>query len=206
MNNGHSNSPNKDSKTAFIVSLTTDPDNLSSMKFLKTYFNSTICKNITNKKEHHVEYDRQINDETIQITFREIKAKEESYASISNKVDCFILIINIESISSLNSLDFLITFLKDLGNERRCYILGFYENQANIHIKLKEENLIAFLDTKQIDFDYIDVNKTDNSSQVKILDFITQETIQKKQKRSNNAKHSELIVDIDNSKSICTIF
>lgn len=206
MNNNNSNTVNKDSKTAYILSLTTDPDNLPSMKFLKTYFNSTICKNVTNSKEHHVEYDRQINDQTIHITFREIKPKEELYASISKKADCFILITDIEAISSLNALNFIITFLKDLGNESRCYILGFYQNQANIQNKLKEESLISFLDKEQIDYDYIEVNQADNLSQVKILDFITQETIQRKQKKTNNIIHSALTVDIDNSKSICILF
>lgn len=193
------------SNTIFrICGFSTHNESFSPISIMKQFFNSTICKNISQIKESHIEFDHTLKDNTsCHITFVEINDLDKS-TSYSNFADTLIIFIDLEKEKIIEKLEEIIFYIKENFNlSKKIYLLGLYTQ--NNKPQKTEEAITEYLDTTQIIYDYLELDSESNEDLVNFFDFITQEAIEEKAKQKSKEKDLPEY-DMSKSKGICIIY
>ena len=116
--------------------------------------------------------------------------------------DSYIIIIDLESEVSYTNLDSIISYMKENCNiEKKIFFLGIYKNVDNINEDLKEENIKDFIDNKKLNYDYLELNIEYKNDLIKIMEFITNQSISNKDGKENSFDNNE-----GQSKSKCILY
>lgn len=194
------------SNTIFrICGFSTHNESFSPISIMKQFFNSTICKNISQIKENHIEFDHTLKDNTsCHITFVEIVDLDKT-TSYSNFADTLIIFIDLEKEKIIEKLEEIIFYIKENFNlSKKIYLLGLYTQNNKSQKNLTEEAITEYLDTTQIIYDYLEIDSDSNEDLVNFFDFITQEAIEEKAKQKSKERDLPEY-DMSKSKGICII-
>ena len=160
------------------LSFSTNILNLSPCSVLNTFLSNNLCSNIKNINKHSIEYDYQIDSNVLVHTqFSEAYTLNKKY-EMSKYADSYIIIIDLESDVSYTNLDSIISYMKDNCNiEKKIFILGIYKNVDDIDDDLKEENIKDYIDSKKLNYDYLELNIEYKNDLIKIMEFIIKQSI-----------------------------
>ena len=184
------------------LSFSTNIANLSPFSVLSKFLSNNLCSNIKNINKHSIEYDYQIDSNVIVHTqFSEAYTLDRKY-NMSNYADSYIIIIDLESKLSYSNLDSIITYMKENCNiDKKIFFLGIYKNLDNIDEDLKEENIKDFIDNNKLNYDYLELNLEYKNDLLKIMEFITNQSISSKGGKEDSFDKNE-----GQSKSICILY
>ena len=184
------------------LSFSTPIPNLSPCSVLNIFLSNNLCSNIKNINNHSIEYDYQLDSNVIVHTqFSEAYTLNRKY-DMSIYADSYIIIIDLESEVSYTNLDSIISYMKENCNiEKKIFFLGIYKNVDNINEDLKEENIKDFIDNKKLNYDYLELNIEYKNDLIKIMEFITNQSISNKDGKENSFDNNE-----GQSKSKCILY
>ena len=200
-------SNNQEAKLTFKAAcFSTNYENFSSISIMKQYFMSTECSDIVYVKNLHVEFLHKLLRENgiryeCQNTYKEIYPLSKSH-KINDDVDCYIIFFDLENNESLIELNKILNFISDTCDTyKKIYLINFYTNEKNKKSNLTEENIDVYFGKYALtNYDISEVNIDSSDEIVKVIDSLTEDTLQDKN-LFNNIK----ICDNDKSKSFCLL-
>ena len=184
------------------LSFSTNVSNLSPCSVLNILLSNNLCSNIKNLNKHAVEFDYQfVSNVLVHTQFSEAYTLNKKY-SMSNYADSYIIIIDLESKVSYTNLDSIISYMKENCNiEKKIFILGIYKNVDDIDEDLKEENIKDFIDSKKLNYDYLELNIESKNDLIKIMEYIINQSVLNKDEKGDSFDKNE-----GQSKSICILY
>ena len=194
----------KEDSSVLIICFSTDNETYRPMAIIRQYLISEECSNIKYIKEDAVEYDHNLNKDNKIIHFKFIELLNIDKSSPKcNLADSYIILINLEKDEIFEQIDSIFNYIENNGNtEKKIYVTGFYINANNIKDDYKEDNIKEYLDQQKFNYEYSELNFDSTNELVKIIDFISNETIKTKKdtfKKNNNEQEK------DQSNSGCFI-
>ena len=190
------------SKPTFrVASFSTNFEAYPPMEIIKIFFKSAVCDNISYVNDDQVKFEHMLNEKVCFTNFVQISNLNATH-SFLKCADCVIVFVDLEKEKSFENLEIIITYIKNNCRlERKVYILGIYSNVDKIQPELKEESINEFVDSKNIYYDYLELNLESSIDLVKIVEFISQEAIENKSDKLE--KNKEVPEDV--SRSGCVI-
>ena len=176
------------------------------MSIIRQYLIFEECSNVK-YKEDSVEYKHNLNKDNnyVHFKFYEILDIDKSNSKC-NFADSYLILINLEKVDIFGQMDSIFNYIQNNGNaDKKIYIIGLYMNANNIKDEYKEENIKEYLEQQNTNYEYSEVNFDSTNELIKIIDFISNDTIKTKKnyikQNNNNNEH-----DNDQSGSKCFIF
>ena len=184
----------------------TNNSNFNTINVMKQYFMSTECSEISYIKNTCVKFIHKLLAENgtkvdCHNTYIEIYPLSKSN-KISDKNDCYIIFFDLEFNDSLNELNKILNYISNGGNhDKKIYLINIYTNEKYIKEDLTEENIKVYFGKYFItNYDISIVNMDSSDEIVKVIDSLTEDTLQDKNLFDGNKN-----VDMDKSKSRCLI-
>ena len=204
------NEPEQPKEYKFIsYCFSTNNQNFNAISVMKQYLMSTDCQevNYTNN-EKQVEFIHEISGEKgIKIEchnkYKEIYPLHKNSKGITKVIpDCYIIFFDLENNESLMELNKIINFLSDCGeSDKKTYLIKIYTNENNIKDSLTDDNIKIYMEKYVLtNYDIFMVNIDSSVEIVKVIDSLTEETLQEKY------SFNTFIEEKDPSKSGCLIF
>ena len=195
-----------ESPSFIFVCFSTDNEAYKPMSIIRQYLIFEECKNVK-YKEDSVEYNHNLNKDNnyVHFKFYEILDIDKSNSKC-NFADSYLILINLEKVDIYGQMDSIFNYIQNNGNsDKKMYIIGLYMNANNIKDEYKEENIKEYLEQQNTNYEYSEVNFDSTNELIKIIDFISNDTIKTKKnyikQNNNNNEH-----DNDQSGSKCFIF
>ena len=195
-----------ESPSFIFVCFSTDNEAYKPMSIIRQYLIFEECKNVK-YKEDSVEYNHNLNKDNnyVHFKFYEILDIDKSNSKC-NFADSYLILINLEKVDIFGQMDSIFNYIQNNGNsDKKIYIIGLYMNANNIKDEYKEENIKEYLEQQNTNYEYSEVNFDSTNELIKIIDFISNDTIKTKKnyikQNNNNNEH-----DNDQSGSKCFIF
>ena len=195
-----------ESPSFIFVCFSTDNEAYKPMSIIRQYLIFEECKNVK-YKEDSVEYNHNLNKDNnyVHFKFYEILDIDKSNSKC-NFADSYLILINLEKVDIFGQIDSIFNYIQNNGNsDKKIYIIGLYMNANNIKDEYKEENIKEYLEQQNTNYEYSEVNFDSTNELIKIIDFISNDTIKTKKnyikQNNNNNEH-----DNDQSGSKCFIF
>ena len=195
-----------ESPSFIFVCFSTDNEAYKPMSIIRQYLIFEECKNVK-YKEDSVEFNHNLNKDNnyVHFKFYEILDIDKSNSKC-NFADSYLILINLEKVDIFGQIDSIFNYIQNNGNsDKKIYIIGLYMNANNIKDEYKEENIKEYLEQQNTNYEYSEVNFDSTNELIKIIDFISNDTIKTKKnyikQNNNNNEH-----DNDQSGSKCFIF
>ena len=195
-----------ESPSFIFVCFSTDNEAYKPMSIIRQYLIFEECKNVK-YKEDSVEFNHNLNKDNnyVHFKFYEILDIDKSNSKC-NFADSYLILINLEKVDIFGQMDSIFNYIQNNGNsDKKMYIIGLYMNANNIKDEYKEENIKEYLEQQNTNYEYSEVNFDSTNELIKIIDFISNDTIKTKKnyikQNNNNNEH-----DNDQSGSKCFIF
>ena len=195
-----------ESPSFIFVCFSTDNEAYKPMSIIRQYLIFEECKNVK-YKEDSVEFNHNLNKDNnyVHFKFYEILDIDKSNSKC-NFADSYLILINLEKVDIFGQMDSIFNYIQNNGNsDKKIYIIGLYMNANNIKDEYKEENIKEYLEQQNTNYEYSEVNFDSTNELIKIIDFISNDTIKTKKnyikQNNNNNEH-----DNDQSGSKCFIF
>ena len=123
----------------------TNTEKFSSIAIMKQYIMSANCSNVIYLNNNIVKFDHVLEfGEKSQITHTSLFFEMLSFSKdskVCENSDCFIIFFDLELQKSLIELNNIITFLKCYVNEKKIFIIYFYNDENKICENFEEENI-----------------------------------------------------------------
>ena len=184
----------------------TNYQNSSTISIMKQYFMSTECLDIEYFKNIQVDFTHKLlgeNGSKIECrnTYIEIYPLIKTN-KMNDKIDCYIIFFDLENSESLIELNKILNFISLNGDvNTKVYVINIYTNEKNIKSNLTEENINVYFGKYSImNYDISNANLDSSDELVKVIDSITEDTLQDK-----NLFRGNKVLDSDRSKSLCLI-
>ena len=177
---------------------------LNPFSLYSSLFNSIHPKSTIIKSQHSFQY-IPAEDPSLKISLRQI-TQLDKLKEMYNYFHSIIIMVDIQKDSTLKELSsFLDCILEASDYEpRKVYIFGFY--QGSLTKQIQENKFTKIIDAKNIDYEYIDLDVRDIKEFSKVMDYLVKESIENEMNKNKENKHSDMVLDIDNSKSNCIIY
>ena len=182
----------------------TNNQSFDTISVMKQYFMSTECSDVSYIKNTCVKFIHKLLAENgtkvdCQNTYIEIYPLSKNKKT-SDKNDCFIIFLDLEFNESLIELNKILNFINIYcDTEKKIYLITIYTNENNIKENLTEENIKVYFGKYFItNYDISMVNMDSKDEIVKVIDSLTQDTLQEKNLFNGNKN-----MDMDKSKSHC---
>ena len=188
------------------ICFSTNYQNFNSILIMKQYFMSTECLDIEYTKNIQVDFVHKLlgeNGSKLECKNRYIEIFPLSKNNkINEKADCYIIFFDLENSESLVELNKILSFISDFGDSyKKIYVVNIYTNERNIKSNLSEDNIKVYFGKYVLsNFDISIVNMDSSDELVKVIDSITEDTLQDKNLFKINKNE-----DSDKSKSFCII-
>lgn len=188
------------------ICFSTNYQNFNSILIMKQYFMSTECLDIEYTKNIQVDFVHKLlgeNGTKLECKNKYIEIFPLSKNNkINEKADCYIIFFDLENSESLVELNKILNFISDFGDAyKKIYVVNIYTNERNIKSNLSEENIKVYFGKYVLsNYDISTVNMDSSDELVKVIDSITEDTLQDKNLFKINKN-----VDNDKSKSFCMI-
>ena len=185
----------------------TNSKNLNIISIMRQYFMSTECLDIAYSKNNKVEFTHKLLGENggkkeCKNTYIEIDYLQNNN-KIRDKYDSYIIFLDLENVESLVELDKILNYISRNGDlNNKIYLISIYTNEKNIKSNLSEDNIKTYFEKhSMIEYDISIVNMDSSDELVKVIDSLTEDSIQDK----NLMKKSYKYLDEDRSNSLCLI-
>ena len=192
--------------TFFASCFCTNEKLLNTIQIMKQYFMSTECSDIVYDKEVQVEFIHKLLGENgTKIECKNIYTNIDlslKNNKIDENTDCCIIFFDLENSESLIELNKILNFIKLNGYANmKIYMINIYTNEKSIKSNLSEQNINVYFEKYSLtNYDISIVNLDTSDELVKVIDSITEDTLEDKNLFKGNRN-----LDIDKSKSICQI-
>lgn len=190
-----------------LVTFSTNIEQLSPISQITKYIHQSKLKNYKQPKQYQIDFTYQPKDcPNINIEFMEIKKIDQVY-SVCSHSDTYILIIDLEGKGAFQKMEDILEYMSEACNmERKLFVIGLYTNMANVPDDLKEDCITSYLDSKELNYDYVDIAIDSSNEILQVFDYIMKETLEnKRSKKTSDLPHSTIEINIDKSKSTCLI-
>ena len=184
----------------------TNNQSFGTISVMKQYFMSTECLEVSYIKNTCVKFIHNLLAENgtkveCQNTYIEIYPLSKTKKT-SDKNDCYIIFFDLEFNESLIELNKILNFISiHCDTDKKIYLITIYTNEKNINDNLSEENIKVYFGKYFItNYDISMVNMDSKDELVKVIDSLTQDTLQEK-----NLFNGSKNIDIDKSKSHCLV-
>ena len=188
------------------ICFSTNNQSFNTISVMKKYFMSTECSDISYNKNTCVKFIHKLLAENgtkvdCQNTYIEIYPLSNN-KTISDKNDCYIIFFDLEFNESLIELNKILNYIYISRNtDKKIYLLNIYTNEKNIKEDLTEENIKGYFEKNHLtNYDISEVNLDSTDEIVKVIDSLTEDTLQEKSLLNINKN-----LDIDKSKSHCLL-
>ena len=189
-----------------IICLSSDTESYKPMEIIKKYLDLEQCSDIKYYDQSEVEFSHSSNITNGRMTkckFCEILDINKPCVKCS-LADSYLIFINLEKEGIETQIDTLINYVNKNGkNELKFYFIGLYLDKDNIDCLNEKEDMIKYLEDKEINFEYEELKFDSSNELVKQLSYITNDTLKNKIYESLN---QTLEKDGDPGKSKCDIF
>ena len=196
----------EDKLTFYASCFSTNFKFLNTIQIMKQYFMSTECLDIVYTKNNQVEFIHKLLGENgtkvecknvyieIDLSIKNNKIEEDT--------DCCIIFFDLENNESLIELNKILNFISvNSDTNWKIYVINIYTNEKNIKSNLTEENINVYFEKYSLtNYDISIVNLDTSDEIVKVIDSITEDTLQDKHLFKGNRN-----LDTDKSKSVCQI-
>ena len=187
------------------VCFSTNYSTYSSISIMKQYLMIADCSDINYLKENHVQFKHKLlleNGSKIEYgnSYYELSSFLKS-SSACDKADCFIIFFDLENNESNRELNKILKFISETcDNEKNIFLINIYTTESNIKGNFTDEYLKNTFSNYNLNaHDIKRVNMDSSEELAKVIDSISQEILQEKNKNGNK------LLDLDNSKSNCNI-
>ena len=196
---------NNEGPSFLIVCFSTDNESYKPMSIIRQYLIFEECSNVK-YKEDSVEYNHDLNKDNNFIHFKFSEILDiDKLNSKCNFADSYLILINLEKEEIFGQMDSIFNYIQNNGNtDKKLFIIGLYINAKNIKDEYKEENIKEYLEQQNINYEYFELNFDLTNELVKIIDFISIDTIKTKKISKSQGVNNEQ--DNDQSGSKCFIF
>ena len=184
----------------------TNNQSFGTISVMKQYFMSTECSDISYIKNVCVKFNHKLLAENgtkveCQNTYIEIYPLSNTKKT-SDKNDCYIIFFDLEFNESLIELNKILNYINIYcDTDKKIYLITIYTNEKNIKKNLTEENIkVYFGKYFMTNYDISMVNMDSTDEIVKVIDSLTEDTLQEKNLLNVNKN-----LDIDKSKSHCLL-
>ena len=187
----------KEPSSFIIISFSTDNELYRPMPIIRQYLVGEECSNVKYLKEEGVEYSHNLNKDNklAHFKFFEILNIDKSHPKC-NLADSYLILINLEKEEIFEQVDLILNYIRNNGNtDKKVYIAGLYINSSNIKDEYKEDNIKEYFEQQKLNYEYSELNFDSTNELVKIIDFISSDTIKNKkdlyQKKSIKTEHEK---------------
>ena len=198
-------SKNQKPSSLIMICFTTDVELYRPMTIIRHYLINEECSNVKYKEEG-VDFNHTLNsDYQFHFKYLEILSVDNPNSKC-NLADSYLIFLNLEKEEIYEQMDSILNFIQNNGNsEKKIFVVGLYINSTNIKEEYNEEKVKEYLDQQKFNFEYSEINFDSTNELIKIIDFISTETIKNK-KESNKNENDNNEQENGQSGSKCFIF
>ena len=202
------NSDTSETKSYYfsIICFSSDNELYKPMEIIKKYLDLEQSSDIKYLDQSEVEYSHSSNVTNGRITkckFCEILDIKKPCPKCS-LADSYLIFINLEQEGIETEIDTFISYINKNGkSDLKIYFIGLYLDKDNIDCLNEKEDMVKYLEDKEINFEYEELKFDSSNELVKQLSYITNDTLKNKFYESLN---QTLDKDGDPGKSKCVIF
>ena len=200
----------KDSSTFTMVCFTTNNDRFSPLSIMTKFIKNAGYNDIKLIKNKGINFNYKLENNQYKINkllilIREIINLDNGKYDVCLLADSYLIIIDLEKDDTYEKLDSIINFMKNICDlDKSIFVLGVYNDANNTNKDLDEENIIEFLDGKNLIYEYVESNVDSIKDLIKTIDFIITEGIKKNEKKIRDMEKNNK--NDTQSKSKCIIY